>query len=575
MNRPLRVCLVHAAGPLVPALQSLGCEVLSLSPAESGVYDMHAELTRHGFEPDILLQCERLGPRLLLAGLEHIAAARVFWALDPHLNAFWHAPYARLFDLVFSTQRRWMPHLAACGAPRLRHLPWHAPEGPFLPFAERSRLAGFVGRLGPTRPARTWLAELMRELAPQDFALEDNLDFSAMLDFYRRTKAVPNESITGEVNFRLFEAAGCGCVVLAQDLGPEQAELFEPGREMLVCADALELAENLKLLAKSPRLAETLGRAAWERAQAEHLPLARAQSILREAAEATRQHLTSQDAHFWLTLALANLCEAGRLPGSEEAVAERLAALPGAQPPRLHQDDDACLALCARLRLAHTLKRLKRPNELAALLHALEAQLPPESDPRLRHGHGLALALTCSMCTLDLGQPGQGAPDMAAALRFAARAGVTPPNNSEGPVPLLLAWAQRLDEAGVRARGGFAFDAEEHLPASPTECLHCALHLHPGQQEALRALTRGLAREPGAEVLRLGLLSELSLRAREDWRVSLELGLVCLQTFRPKSGFEELRLAAHLAQSLGQSQEFSQALAQADSSERLRRALAR
>lgn len=567
MNRPLRICLVHAVGPLGQAFQDLGCEVLALSPPQEGVFDMPAELRRHGFEPDILFQRERLGPRLLLAGLENIPAVRVFWALDPHLNAFWHAPYARLFDLVLSTQRRWMPNLGACGAARVRHLPWHAPDSPFVPFAQRQRLAGFVGRLGPTRPVRTWLAELLRRLLPQDFALEDNLDFQAMLDFYRHTKAVPNESITGEVNFRLFEAAGCGCVVLAQDLGQEQAGLFEPGREMLVCADALELAENVRVLAKSPRLAEALGRAAWERAQAEHLPLARARAILREAAEATRQGATGQDAGLWLSLALAGLCEAGRLPGGEADVAARLAALPLAP-------DTAPLLLAARLRLAHA---LNRQDELAALLAFIEGQA--ETLPALDAGQGLALALSCSMCLLGLGRADAFPADPPRALRFARRAGVglpeaSPDAGDASPVPLLLAWAKRLEAANVSARGGFAFDAERHLPASAAECLHSALHLQPGLEPALRAISGILGHSIGAEALQVGMLSELSLRVPTDWCVGLELGLANLKAFRPQAGLDEIRLASQLAADLGQLQPFTQALALADEAGRIRRALA-
>lgn len=566
MNQPLRICLIHATGPLSQAFQDLGCEVLALSPPEAGVFDMPAELRRHGFEPDILFQREQLGPRLLLAGLEHIPAVRIFWAIDPHLNAFWHAPYARLFDLILSTQRRWMPQLGSCGAGRVRHLPWHAPNGPFAPFGQRQRLAGFVGRLGPTRPGRTWLTELMSELLPQGFTLEDNLDFPAMLDFYRHTKAVPNESITGEVNFRLFEAAGCGCVVLAQDLGQEQAELFEPGREMLVCSDALELAENLALLAKSPRLAEALGRAAWERAQAEHLPQARARTILKEAAEAPRQGATAQNSRLWLSLSLAGLGEAGRLPGDEAAVADQLASLP-------ITPDTAHLVLTAQLRLAHA---LGRQDEVTALLDRLDVQ--PEALPPLNAGHGLGLALTCSMILLGLGRANAFAADPARALRFARRAGVSLPEPlpSAGPEPvaLLLAWAKLLDDAGIPTRGGFAFDVEQHLPACAAECLHCALHLQPGHEDALRASTQGLARFPGAEALRLGLLSDLSLRLRNDWRVSFELGLVNLQAFRRLPGLEELRLASHLAANLGETDAFTQALALADASGRLRRALA-
>lgn len=610
MAPPLRVCLIHASGPLGPALQALGCEVLPLSPEEPGLFDLPAELRRHGFEPDLLLQRERLGPRLLLSGLDTLPCVRAFWAIDPHLNAFWHAPYAQLFDLVFSTQRRWMPQLAACGPVRLRHLPWHAPDRPFVPFQARTHLAGFVGRLGPTRPARTWLAELMRGLLGEGppgfagspgfagFALRDNLDFQPMLDFYSDTKVVPNESITGEVNFRLFEAAGCGCVVLAQDLGPEQAELFEPGREMLVCADALELAENLSLLAKRPRLAEAMGRAAWERAQAEHLPQARARAILHEADLAPRRDVGAAASRLWLALAQAGLCEAERLPGQAESVLVELAELSKpAALAKLSRSDGACAAaplllLNARLRLAHS---LARADELAALLRQVEAQA--ETLPPLDAGHGLPLALTCCALLLGLGGP-QGLPaDVPRALRFAACARVdlgdfgsdvcgdvcgegSGKGSGEGTdedvaFRLLLAWARRLDAAHTPARGGFGFDAAKHLPASASECLHCALALRPGDTTALRASVDALGREPGAEALRLGLLSDLGLRQRDDWRIGLELGLVNLQAFRPGPGLDEIRMAAHLAEAQGQAEHFLQALAHADANGHLRRALAR
>ena len=612
MALPLRVCLIHAFGPLGPALKQLGCEVLSLSPEQSGLFDLPAELRRNGFEPDLLLQRERLGPRLLLSGLEALPCVRAFWALDPHLNAFWHAPYAQLFDLVFSTQRRWMPQLAACGPVRLRHLPWHAPDLPFAPFDARAHLAGFVGRLGPTRPVRTWLAELMHGLLGEGFALRDNLDFQAMLDFYSDAKVVPNESITGEVNFRLFEAAGCGCVVLAQNLGPEQAELFEPGREMLVCADALELAENLSLLVKRPRLAEAMGRAAWERAQGEHLAPARARAILHEADLAPRRDVGAAASRLWLALAQAGLCEAERLPGQTENVLAELTELSKYSALSEHsllgavRDAAPLLLLNARLRLAHS---LARAGELAALLDQVEAQaggLPP-----LDAGHGLSLALTCCALLLGLGGP-QGFPaDLPRALRFASRAGVdlagvdcggsetiassgnpvspgAMPGSGDGSGEgrrgdagegtaflLLLAWARRLDGSHAAARGGFGFDAAKHLPASASECLHCALALRPGDTTALRASVDALGREPGVEALRLGLLSDLGLRQRDDWRIGLELGLVNLQAFRPGPGLDEIRMAAQLAEAQGQAEHFRQALAQADANGHLRRALAR
>lgn len=559
MDHSLRICLVHAPGPVASALRSLGHEVLTLAPQGGGLLNLPAELRLHGFAPQLVLQCERLGPRLLLAGLEDLDATRVFWAFDPHLNAFWQAPYARLFDLVLSTQRAWVPHLQALGAARVRHMPWLAPQEPFVPHGQRPRLSGFVGRLGSTRPVRTWLSELMAALLPQDFELKDGLDLDGMYAFYRATRLVPNESITGEVNLRLFEAAGCGCVVLAQDLGQEQAELFEPGREMLVCADALELAENLQLLAKRPRLAEAMGRAAWERAQRDHSPQARVLGILREADAAPRQGATAHHARFWLALAQAGLCEAGRLPGAQEALAAELAALQPLDAPSPNP-----VLLSARLRLGHALGREAETAELLALVRSL----PPAWAVA-----DLVLALTCSAMALGLGRP-PGAPcDLPLAQAFAQQAGVPLPECGATASTLLLAWAQTLDAAGVLPRGGFSFDAAAHLPATAAECLHCALCLEPGHEEVLRASIKHLARCEGSSAHRLGLLSELGLRAPADWRVGLELGLCNLRTFRPGPGLSELDLAARTAAAQGQSEAFAQALLQADPAGRLRRAL--
>ena len=321
MDRSLRLCLIHAETPLCDAFAALGCEVLSLMPRSERVLHLPTELAAQGFVPDLVLQLECLGSRLLLSGLDELDCPRLFWALDPHLNAFWQAAYARLFDLTLSTQARSLPDLQALGA-RALHLPWYAPDQPFTPHAQRRHDVGFVGRLGQARPVRTWLVDFLRAALPGRFETREGLNTPDMLAFYQATKLAPNESICGEVNFRLFEAAGCGCVVLAQDLGAEQAGLFEPGRELMVCAEALELAETAHLLLARPRLAEALGRAAWERTRAEHLPLHRARSILAHAANACRHGAGAASSPRWLALAQDDAS-----PEALEALAEFLEIL--------------------------------------------------------------------------------------------------------------------------------------------------------------------------------------------------------------------------------------------------------
>jgi len=365
---------------------------------------------------------------------------------------------------------------------------------------------------------------------------------------------VPNESIGGEINFRLFEAAGCGCVVLAQDLGPEQAELFEPGREMLVCADALELVETAQMLAARPHLAEALGRAAWERARAEHLPVARAQAILDTAATAQRLGADAAQGKRWLALSLAGLLEAGRLSSGGEAIAANLAAADSPETP-----DE--LVLDARLRVAGRLDRQAETGEL--LRRCRETQTL-----------SLPLLLTCSMAALRLGLAHGGGEHFALARAFADTAGVGPEDAGRPfPAALLLAWAERLHADGPPRRKGFPFDVDTSLPACEMDCLYWASTLAPGDLPVLRRAEAGLARDWGAEVVRLGVLSELGLRARGDWRVGLATGLCDLKLFRPGAGLAELALAARLAGEQGDAAAFSLALAAVDPSGRIRRAL--
>ncbi|MBU1228331.1 MAG: hypothetical protein KKA55_05065, partial [Proteobacteria bacterium] len=141
------------------------------------------------------------------------------------------------------------------------------------------------------------------------------------------------------------------------------------------------------------------------------------------------------------------------------------------------------------------------------------------------------------------------------------------------PVALLLAWAERLGQDGPASHGGFSFDAGKHLPACGAECLHWATVLAPDDLDALRRSEASLAGTWGAEVLRLGALSELGLRAPDDWRVGLATGLCDLRVFRPDAGLSELALGAQLAAQQGEAEAFAQALALADPSGRIRRAL--
>ncbi len=539
----MRICLIHC--PLGPALRRMGHHVLELAPPP-GLHDARALLDGAGFSPDLLVQTETLGPRTLLAGLDGLSCARVYWSLDTHLNAFWQRHYAGLFDLFLTTQAHWVPRLADLGAPHARWLPWFGAVQPWTPFAQRAHDVGFVGRTGPQRPTRTRFLELLNAQGPvfhaQDVSREE------MFALYRATRVAPNEAIFGEINFRVFEASSAGCLLLTRNL-PGLEELFVPGRELDTYHHALDLSAKTAWWRKHPEQAQAVGLAARARVLADHLPANRAASLLEMAQAAPRVAATGDQARLRLALALLNLAESGILGGADALILASLEAMP--------EEPEAMQGLLRLLAL-----RGKR-EELAVRLRELAAG---ERFPDSRDVDGCAVL--CALLLEDW--------DLARTLWLRrARAGQGPGRTPGGPVEMLRRLAGDFQRRGLLLRPGLCFDPLRHVPRTAVECLLAALRLAPGDLTLQRALETLLEPFPGTEETRLGILSELSLHRRQDWRLGLALGVANLRAMRVREALEELAVARDQAVARGEAEAFAELLARQDPPGLAQTALAR
>ncbi|MBC7355160.1 MAG: glycosyltransferase family 1 protein [Desulfomicrobiaceae bacterium] len=517
---------------LAEALSHLGHEVLPLHPPD-GVHRLAPLLG--GFTPDLIIQQERLGPRAFLADLSHFSCPKVFWSIDTHLNAFWHTTYGRLFDAVLTTQKSWVEHLQRAH-PHVRWLPWPGTPRPYVAWEKRTTPALFVGRVGPSRPVRGWFVELCTRIP--GFRLETDLPFEAMLDAYAHACIAPNEAILGEINFRLLEAASCGCAVLTPRV-PGVEELFVPGEEVLLYEHGGDFLEMLRDLAASPAKARLFGIRAYARVQAEHLPEHRARQLLDcLPGQSHAAQGAEADAAFWCTIAV--LREAERLEIPPERLRRQL--LPYAKQPE---------AAAALLRLEVE----TAPDAARATVERLA--LTPPQDPVLC---GLA-----ALAALRLKQ-------WEAAAKLHAAAHVPAPHKPTQAVTL-LAWATYWEAHGRPCRPGFVFAPKRHLPASALEAIILAHELFPEDPEPPRRLAELLAPWRGYEALRLGALSFLGLRAPDDWRLALDIAGTNARAFRLQEAAEELALAADTARRHGALEEFTRALNAADPSGALARLL--
>jgi hypothetical protein len=382
---------------------------------------------------------------------------------------------------------------------------------------------------------------LEKKAAPFSLAIEQKLMFKDMMELYENTKIIPNESIFGEINFRLFEAASCGCMVLSQDLGEEQEELFELGREFDTYEHIAHLDEKLTTYLKNDRLTQLMGRAAYERVQNEHLPVHRVQRIVEYAKDATKNRATGVDAVKWTTLAICAMWESRVLAIPKKDLLGRLSEVPpdadmGTATLRVQASMGATQTLTDNIKtiLGNNLYADSSDLNLAGSMAALKVD----------HWDGAKAFWYRHLKTTNTTDP-------------------TPPKNAK---ELLTLWAKDLKRRGNVIRAGFPFDATQHLPATAIECLLAILFKEPEDLPSLRLLDTILRPISGLEQARVGFLSILTLHERTDWRLAFEIALANLKSYRLESGLEELKLAHEIARSQGQEAAFNRALKGRDSS---------
>ena len=233
--------------------------------------------------PDLLLVVERLGPRRLPLNLESIKIPRAFYALDPHLNLYWHQKYASAFDCVFTTQQSSMSAFRGKGRP-VHWLPWAVDLGVIFDHSlPRLYEIAFVGRVDPgSRRKRHQKLEALKSRFPVRVwgDCQDNaVSHQEMGRIYSQARLVVNEAIQGEVNLRVFEALAAGALLLTEDVGPNLQGLFTPGGELITYGphDLLEKAAYFLSHEDERRAIAQQGR---ERVCAQHHTLARARQLL-------------------------------------------------------------------------------------------------------------------------------------------------------------------------------------------------------------------------------------------------------------------------------------------------------
>jgi len=266
--------------------RKLGHDVLSIGPGRDCDVVLDAPLTaRNLFEllrtrdfwPDLALWADGCRPPSVL-GLELLPCVTIGYSIDQYCNP-WHVPWSISFDHMFLAQKDYVPLFEQAGLPRRAEwLPlFFDPSGVGDGGVERDIPVSFVGTVtGSINRRRKDFLDAVRVGVPVVVRAGN------YYPIYGRSQIVLNQSAVGEANFRIFEGAGCGALVVTESIANGFDELFRAGEEIAVyergnVQDAVRVCREL--LADPDRL-RRMAEAGRRRVLRDHTTVARAKRIL-------------------------------------------------------------------------------------------------------------------------------------------------------------------------------------------------------------------------------------------------------------------------------------------------------
>lgn len=263
-------------------LPPLGWELIQ-SPHEIGrirAWEDIISLTGGRTPAAVVVADASLPPHVI--GVENYPCPTVFYAVDSHIHS-WYPHYAQAFDVCLVSLRDHIPLFIEGRLPpeRVWWSPAYArtvdrpPTPEKMPAKEWPLL--FVGTVDQERSPERFA--FMRELREKVPGLHLTTGYFGTL--YPKAELVLNEASKGDLNFRVFEALGCGACLLTPHVGHGLDELFSDGRDLFFYppGDAAAVAELATRLLEAPDLCRAVAKSGLMRVDAAHRSSHRARSF--------------------------------------------------------------------------------------------------------------------------------------------------------------------------------------------------------------------------------------------------------------------------------------------------------
>ncbi len=296
--------------------------------------------------PDLIFQGDHSGP-LIHTGIENYSIPKVWYAVDVHLHNLWYKHYAVIFDRVFCAQKNYVECMSMY-TPNVEWMPlfYLGNFTEFVPWNQREHLCSFVGTMNVKKnAARVALFERLLALG-----VDIKITTGRYENIYSRSKIVINQSVADDLNLRFFEAAGCGALLITDQLSHSMNDILIPDEDYLVYSrdNIDELKEKIEWVRNNENIAEEAARRAQSKILKNHLELHRAMRVLDWFKNEFDKHIKRDAGEIMSHLAWASdYCSNLAIPQRVTAVFRKNAYSQAVQASTLSYSNDITLLIIA------------------------------------------------------------------------------------------------------------------------------------------------------------------------------------------------------------------------------------
>lgn len=339
------------------------------------IINLAREQVNSKFNPDAIVYLDNSMP-LMFSGFDETSIPALFYSVDAHHHAMMHRFAGLVFDRTLVAQKDYLSVFQEAGCDAHWMPLWASVDAE--PSEEKLYQAVFVGNLNPVlNPHRVSFMEAVAARAPLTFKMGE------WWNIFPHAEIVLNQTVKGDLNFRVFEAMSSGAMLLTEHAGNGLYELFKDGEHLIGynrnhIDHAVEAINHA--LSNIPRCRE-IGRAGREQILKYHTAQTRADQVMEHIKQIRGKRNSNQKQY----ANMINLVSTGlRIEKFDSMLAiKALAAALAAGHAGLKRGEPLSQALSAYAVIgAVTYDRLVNSHAGSALLNQLHEAYPQE--PLLR-----------------------------------------------------------------------------------------------------------------------------------------------------------------------------------------------